>query len=113
MLAIPILGMAMFRATDDRPLLQDIQATALPLFEATALLVDPGSSLARILAAIPPVRWTMPVILSATSIVMAGAAGFCLDGARPPGTVSMSPMGANASRSLTVSRRSGISRTVS
>lgn len=42
MLAIPILGMAMFRATDDRPLLQDIQATALPLFEATALLVDPG-----------------------------------------------------------------------
>lgn len=41
-LAIPIIGMALFRATDDRPMLQDIQARALPLFETTALLIDPG-----------------------------------------------------------------------
>lgn len=42
MLAILILGMTLFRATDNRSMLQAIQAKALPLFEDTAHVIDPG-----------------------------------------------------------------------
>lgn len=39
-IATPIIGVAVLRAIDDRPMLRDVRVRALPLFEETSRLID-------------------------------------------------------------------------
>lgn len=42
LIVFPVIGVAVARAVDDRPLLHDVRSRALPLFEETERLIDPA-----------------------------------------------------------------------